>query len=60
VVRVIDNGRQDRPFGVVVRTLLGDREIDEVWLAPHSGSGRPQGENTDWEGYSPEVLEALD
>ena len=59
VARVVGTSRQGGPVRVIVRTLLGDREIDEAWLAPHR-AGQPQGEATSWEGYSPEVLEALD
>jgi len=59
VARVVGTSRPDGPAGVIVRTLLGERKIEEVWLATQR-AGQPQGEGTNWEGYSPEVLEALD
>jgi hypothetical protein len=60
VVRVVDKSQQALPAGVVVRTLLGEREINEVWLAlPRGQEGSRHGAG-DWPSYSAEVLEALD
>ena len=53
VVRVVDKSRQGIPPAVVVKTRLGEREINEVWLAPADEPGPG-------EGYSPDVLLALD
>jgi hypothetical protein len=33
VVRRVDHGAEGVAAGVVVRTLIGEREISEVWLA---------------------------
>ena len=33
VVRVVDKGRYGLPAGVILKTQLGEREINEVWLA---------------------------
>jgi hypothetical protein len=33
VVRIVDKGTYGLPAGVVLKTLLGEREINEVWLA---------------------------
>ena len=60
VVRVVDNSEQALPAGVVVQTLLGEREINEVWLALPQGRPERAHGPADWPSYSPEVLEALD
>jgi hypothetical protein len=51
VVRVVDKADLGIPAGVVVKTDLGEREINEVWLAPEDGPG--------WQGYDLETLTAL-
>jgi hypothetical protein len=37
VVRIVDKSDQDLPAGVVLLTWLGEREINEVWLALAEG-----------------------
>jgi hypothetical protein len=34
VVRTVDKGDRALAAGLVVRTLLGEREISEIWLTP--------------------------
>ena len=51
VVRVVDKAEQGLPAGVVLRTDLGEREINEVWLAPEHAPGR--------QGYDLETLTAI-
>jgi hypothetical protein len=53
VVRVVDKSRQGIPPAVVVRTRLGEREINQVWLTAVEEPG-PN------EGYSADLLLALD
>src|SRR5215475_4269606 len=53
VVRVVDKSRQGIPPAVVVKTRRGEREINEVWLAPADEPGLG-------ESYNPDVLLALD
>ena len=53
VVRVVDKSRLGIPPAVVVKTRLGEREINKVWLAPLGGPPPD-------EGYSPEMLLGLD
>jgi hypothetical protein len=53
VVRVVDKSPQGIPPAVVVKTRLGDREINEVWL---TAANEPE----PGQGYSLDVLLALD
>ena len=39
VVGLVDHSDQCLAAGVLVRTLIGEREISEVWLAPASEPG---------------------
>jgi hypothetical protein len=55
VVGVVDKSHLDIPTAVVVRTALGDREINEVWLAAEDRQGPRPGES-----YAPETLLALE
>ena len=58
VVCVVDQSQRGLPAAVVVKTLLGEREVNEVWLArADEGRRKPAG---DWQGYRAEVLDALD
>ena len=34
VLFVIDKRWQDLPDGLIVKTMLGEREINSIWLAP--------------------------
>jgi hypothetical protein len=59
VVRLIDRSEHDIPPGVIVRTQLGEREINTVWLVT-AWPGGGEGELGYWEGYSEDALAALD
>jgi hypothetical protein len=37
VVRTVDKSDKGLAAGLVVRTLMGEREISEIWLAPADG-----------------------
>jgi hypothetical protein len=52
VVRVVDQSPQGIPPAVVVKTRLGEKEINQVWLTAVDEPGPS-------EGYSPDVLLAL-
>jgi hypothetical protein len=51
VVGVVDHTPDDIPQGLLLKTRLGEREVNSVWLAPE---GEP-----DWQGYDLETLTAL-
>jgi hypothetical protein len=53
VVGFVDRRREGRPWGLLIQTELGEKEINEVWLTAVSEPG-PN------EGYSPDLLLALD
>jgi hypothetical protein len=53
VVRWVDKSHQDIPPAALVKTLLGYREINQVWLVPAD-------EQVADECYSLDVLSALD
>ena len=52
VVRVVDKSGQGIPAAVVLKTDLGDREVNTVWLDLEDDLG--------WQGYDQETLTALD
>jgi hypothetical protein len=60
VVGLVDKSRQDIPAAVVVRTGLGEREINAVWLAAEGGEEARQGPLGPGENYTPETLLALE
>ena len=53
VVRVVDKSPLGIPPALIVKTRLGEKEINQVWLAP-VGEPRPG------EGYRPELLLGLE
>ena len=53
VIGLVNERRPGPLRGILLKTKLGEREINEVWLAPADEPGPG-------EGYSPDVLLALD
>ena len=51
IVGVVDKADLGIPAAVVLKTSLGDREINEVWLAPV--------DEPSWQGYDPDTLTGL-
>jgi hypothetical protein len=60
VVGLVDKSHQGIPPAVVVRTGLGEREINAVWLAAEGGEEARQGPLRPGENYTPETLLALE
>ena len=60
VVGLVDKSRQGVPPAVVVRTGLGEREINVVWLAAEGGEAARQGPLRPGENYTAETLLALE
>ncbi len=59
-VGTVDKSHQGIPAAVVLRTRLGDREVNQVWLALTAGRDEDAEPNRRLEGYRPEVLLELD
>jgi hypothetical protein len=60
VVGLVDKSHQGLPPAVVVRTGLGEREINAVWLAAEGGEAARQGPLRPGENYTAETLLALE
>jgi hypothetical protein len=55
VVRVVDKSHLGIPACVVLRTRLGEREINEFWLTPFGATGaRDEGPGA-WDGYGADL-----
>jgi hypothetical protein len=59
-VGTVDKSHQDIPAAVVLRTRLGEKEVNQVWLALATGRDADAEPYGRLEGYSPEVLLGLD
>ncbi len=59
-IGTVDKSHQDIPAAVVLRTRLGEKEVNQVWLALTNDRGGDMEPCSRLEGYSPEVLLALD
>jgi hypothetical protein len=51
VLRVVDKSHLGIPACAVLRTRLGVREINEVWLTPFGLTGAGEGGDGAWDGY---------
>ncbi len=54
VVRLVDKSHLGIPACAVLRTKLGEREINEVWLTPFEEAGRDERPEV-WDGYSADL-----
>jgi len=60
VVDTVDNSHLDVPASLILRTQLGDRPVNQVWLAVTPEPGESAELAGNWEGYNPDLLLTLD
>jgi len=56
VLRVVDRSQDGIPQGLVLQTLRGESEINEVWLVEEPEGARGEGK---WPSYRQDILDAL-
>ncbi|HEY7426078.1 MAG TPA: hypothetical protein VH682_17740 [Gemmataceae bacterium] len=59
-IGTVDKSHQGISDAVLLQTSLGEKEVNQVWLALAAGRGEDAEHSRRWEGYSPEVLLCLD
>jgi hypothetical protein len=60
VIGTVDKSPQGIPDAVILQTPLGEKEVNQVWLALAAGRGEGAEPFGKWEGYRPEVLFTLE
>jgi hypothetical protein len=55
VLRVVDKAHLGIPACVVLRTRLGEREINEVWLTRFGPTGAREEDRGAWDGYGADL-----
>ena len=55
VLRVVDKTHLGIPACVVLRTRLGEREINQVWLTPFGATRAREEDHGAWDGYGADL-----